>query len=499
MHKLLIKGSAYEILNDLSTINSLEVEIMILQDIIVMVKNLNIKIDAIAIILTAIVCYLSYIKIKENKILEEEKDLWKRKMIIIFIAISYTIIIFDITLLNRGAYRDNNINFNLFTSYKMVLNTFDKSVLRHIILNILMTIPLGILLPFIHNKFHKIRWTMTVGIIFVLAIELIQLTTNSGIFDVDDILNNSIGVLIGYCISMLVLSIKKKSNKNEPPKVLRYMIPILAIASIFLSLFIYGNTKGYGMMTIAGYIKANNKNIDIDMELRDDFSSEEKIVPIYRVQHLSKDETKKIAESFFENINNDSIDLEEDLYDKFAQYELKMEDNKMLLLIKYLGGRYEYTNLSKPIANENTNVDEGLLKEQLSYFNIKIPENSVFREEDDNTYIWKIDKYTYEDSLIDGQLICMSSDDGTIAIIRNDIITYSKEKDVSIISEREAYEKLLEGDAWIFYVNEENKFTEALDIYIDYKLDSKGFFRPVYVFICKGDGEEFEIIVDALK
>lgn len=159
-----------------------------------------------------------------------------------------------------------------------------------------------------------------------------------------------------------------------------------------------------------------------------------------------------------------------------VHYWLKNGNDNMLLMIKSLDGSYLYENFSKLEGTQIVNVDKKDVLEELNYFNIKIPEEAVFTSQDDNSYIWEIDKHVNEDLLTDGKLICIYNDDGTINTIQNNIITYIKISDVHTISEKEAFEKIQKGNAWIYFTHEQISYIEVLNIYMDYKLDSKGFF-----------------------
>lgn len=76
--------------------------------------------------------------------------------------------------------------------------------LRNIILNILLFIPFGYLLP---SMFPKLRWWQVVIIGFCgsLLIELLQLLTRLGYADVDDLINNTLGAAIGFLCYKLFL------------------------------------------------------------------------------------------------------------------------------------------------------------------------------------------------------------------------------------------------------------------------------------------------------
>ena len=73
-----------------------------------------------------------------------------------------------------------------------------------IILNILLFIPFGYLLP---SLFPRLRWWQVIllGLVFSLCIELLQLITKLGYADVDDLINNTLGAAIGFLCYKLIL------------------------------------------------------------------------------------------------------------------------------------------------------------------------------------------------------------------------------------------------------------------------------------------------------
>ena len=91
----------------------------------------------------------------------------------------------------------------------------DAGLLKEIILNILLYIPFGYLLPFLwpalaekkdetHGKKQRFRWfgkipwkVMLIGLLCSTATEVTQLVFHLGLFEYDDILNNTIGCALG--------------------------------------------------------------------------------------------------------------------------------------------------------------------------------------------------------------------------------------------------------------------------------------------------------------
>ena len=74
------------------------------------------------------------------------------------------------------------------------------SSLEGIVLNILLFIPFGFLVPTIWRR----RWTwwkiMLIGLVASFCIEAVQLITRLGFADIDDLMNNTIGAGIGYLL-----------------------------------------------------------------------------------------------------------------------------------------------------------------------------------------------------------------------------------------------------------------------------------------------------------
>lgn len=67
------------------------------------------------------------------------------------------------------------------------------------VLNIIMCVPLGFLVPFIWKDYRRISRTVILGAGFSLMIELSQLITTRAT-DIDDLIANTCGALLGYLV-----------------------------------------------------------------------------------------------------------------------------------------------------------------------------------------------------------------------------------------------------------------------------------------------------------
>lgn len=66
--------------------------------------------------------------------------------------------------------------------------------------NVIGFLPYGFFLPILNPGFRNIWLTGLMGFGFSLSVETIQLVFRVGCFDVDDLILNTLGVVLGYCM-----------------------------------------------------------------------------------------------------------------------------------------------------------------------------------------------------------------------------------------------------------------------------------------------------------
>lgn len=102
--------------------------------------------------------------------------------------------------------------------------------LKNTILNIILFVPLGIMLPFLWRKFRTLRATMLFGFGMSLSIEILQILTYRAT-DINDLIANTFGTVLGYFI-FRVLSrafppIRKFAEKQN--EVFAVILPVLIV------------------------------------------------------------------------------------------------------------------------------------------------------------------------------------------------------------------------------------------------------------------------------
>ncbi len=90
-------------------------------------------------------------------------------------------------------------NFTLFKTIRMYIDySYMLNSFENLVGNIVVFIPFGFLLPYVHERGKNFFVMLLHAFLFVLGIEVFQLFSAFGAFDVDDILLNCFGAVLGF-------------------------------------------------------------------------------------------------------------------------------------------------------------------------------------------------------------------------------------------------------------------------------------------------------------
>ncbi|MFR1851891.1 VanZ family protein [Intestinibacter sp.] len=421
-----------------------------------------------------------------------------KKVIVFCILFCYIVIVIGATIFIRaGVYE--HANLHLFSSYIEAWNNYSKSYWRNIILNILMFVPFGFLLPLFSEKFKKCYITLSLGFLFTLGIETTQYITKRGIFEVDDIMNNFIGALIGYSLVMFILLIiSKEKTKLKSLKLIIYILPTLI--AIFAG---YKINNAYNMQEFGNL--SSNYNYKYDMSkvsLKSNvkiYDNEDKQKMVYKLKRLSADEALEFAENFFEKLETEVDKSNIVIHNNEIMYSSIDDRYKMTVYLN--GGVYNFTDYKCNDKLINQDMDEESVKKVLNDYNVGQYNHSQFEQEIEDreklsSYNFRVDLDEKDNKLIDGYLNINQFN--KILSIYNYIYTYNPYGKYKIISEKEAYNKLKEGK-FNSYELYNIKSILIRSIKLCYQLDSKGYYQPVYRFECTIDGDGRSIFIPALE
>ena len=126
----------------------------------------------------------------------------------------YIVVLLYFTVTGRYSHEEYEYKINFFTSYRWFFQYNGEQVLRQLLINFVMLMPVGFLLPVVINAKHKYLITMALSLLLTVFIETMQLITKCGSFEIDDIINNFVGAVLGMLLYVLCSKlIKPKTNK----------------------------------------------------------------------------------------------------------------------------------------------------------------------------------------------------------------------------------------------------------------------------------------------
>lgn len=109
----------------------------------------------------------------------------------------------DYSLIEYIRSSSNFIPFKTISSYITAMNNGSMNIsipIKNLLGNFIMFLPMGIYLPYCIKKINKVgRFTLAM-MTLLFGIEVTQVVTRKGSFDIDDFILNMAGALIGYRI-----------------------------------------------------------------------------------------------------------------------------------------------------------------------------------------------------------------------------------------------------------------------------------------------------------
>lgn len=108
-------------------------------------------------------------------------------------------------------------NFELFRTIRMYIVHWNDKYLNsfgNLVGNIVAFIPLGCFFPLLFKVAKNGFFCLLLSFLFVFCIELFQLLSAFGVFDVDDILLNCLGAFLGWCLYGTAKRIQRRKSEN---------------------------------------------------------------------------------------------------------------------------------------------------------------------------------------------------------------------------------------------------------------------------------------------
>lgn len=148
----------------------------------------------------------------------------KRRMTAILLFVVYFAVLFYFLFFSERMGRnfsEREYHYNLvpfkeisrFLTYRESLGM--KAVLLNVVGNVIAFVPFGIFLPIFSIRCRKIWLTIYYSFELSLLVELLQLVTRVGSFDVDDLILNTLGGMIGFLLYLLGRQIYRGDEREK--------------------------------------------------------------------------------------------------------------------------------------------------------------------------------------------------------------------------------------------------------------------------------------------
>lgn len=354
--------------------------------------------------------------------------------------------------------------------------------LWQIVLNFCLYIPLGFILAMLYKKPARLKLPLIIAGVSLLN-ELLQYAFAMGSTDIDDLAANTLGGVWG--IALYYLAVKLREKKKPDIKLgLSVAAPFIAVAAVAVCYIIKPlgyieadfNTKGISVHSV--YLSSVNE---------EDFQSEAGvyIAPHYNMKALEK-RTAQIFSGFGETENEKRRDKYDNLLVSYgtnpSYYTWCWDDGRFMFVTMEHGIEMNYPD--EPMIDRVRLIikDCGLeLPEEFCHDDLQI-------EFDEYTINYRF--VPYKDHIYAGELMWVADDD-TLYELKSDVMVLNSANKTQKLAFETFCENLQNGNFRCAGLQgKEVRSLSCEDCRLEYELDTKGYYRPLYRLHCLADGEE---------
>ncbi|MEB2279480.1 VanZ family protein [Lysinibacillus xylanilyticus] len=434
---------------------------------------------------------------------DRKKQVHIKKLVLGAVFIGYIIFVLELTIFGRGTSHYLQMNLQPFSGYIDAWKKYSLRDLQNCIFNILMFVPLGIFLPLISSKFKKFKWLLLIVISATLSIETYQTLSGAGIFELDDLMNNSLGGIIGYQLYRLGASIVHHKKVKIKSLVGNLAIPLL-MGLIFVGMNIVYAQQEFGHLAINAYTKSNMSDVQISTSL--ELSTLPDVAPVYR-KVIKNDE----VESLLQQKLGLSV-LNEHVYRGDREILLENKAGSQYTLFIGSVGYWSlkdnnYTPGQTTLSGQESLVD--MAKAMMDEFAI-LPQDAEMTVLDTGEFTWNLkDSTNLNTDYWTGDIMLDLKQDGSVSSLEYSIHMNQFKREVNILSPAEVYERIRNGEfpqiKYNALVNEEDliiKKGDQLDIQLielSYMYDTKDFYQPIYRVSGKYNGNDWFTLIQARR
>ncbi|WP_286925296.1 MULTISPECIES: VanZ family protein [Lysinibacillus] len=431
----------------------------------------------------------------------DKKQIPIKKLILGAIFVGYTVFVLELTIIGRGTSHYMQMNLQPFSGYIDAWKKYSLRDLQNCLFNILMFVPLGILLPLLIAKFKEFKWLLLVVVGATVSIETYQTLTGAGIFELDDLMNNSLGGIFGYQLYRLAASITHNKKIKMKSLIGNLAIPLL-MGLIFLCMNIVYTQKEFGHLAINAYTKSNMSDVKVSTSL--ELSSASTVAPVYK---------KIIKNEDVEDLLQQKLGLSQvNPQDNMGSGEILVEDKDGIpytLTKNDAEGQWWLTDNNYTPEQTSVIVQEEKAKSLMDKLSI-LPQDAEFTVQENGEFEWKLpDRPDLKRDYWTGDIELGLKQDGHVYSIAYSLHENQFIREVDILSPAEVYERVKNGEfpqiKYNALVQEEDLVIKKGDqieiesIELSHMYDTKGFYQPIYNVSGKFNGNDWFTLIQASK
>ena len=438
-----------------------------------------------ALLVSLCICFLLRLTAwKKAKADRKTKNLW-------FLSIWYFVTLELVVFWGRDwGFMEpmGRLNLHLLENLRDAVRVPGHEVLVQVGLNLLMFIPGGFLLGWLLEKKKGYAVPLTLlGII--LFNESVQYFTGWGGADVDDLLTNMIGGLWGWAVFLLVRNRKQKGAKGLAAAGGVFLPLVLAVG-----LLLAYQLKPWGYLPQDVINDGHLKPKTVDVSAIEDSLPES--LSVYEPLRRDKKDAREAVEKIFSALDIEADFDSENAYDTVVVYRQK--DGPGYIWYWYRGA-FDLNLGSRPVIAPypDMSVPEQTLA-ILADMGYPLPlPAEVLEDPQSGTYTLVYDFTADDGELYDGTLEVTYFEDELLKV-NYDVTQLNEYRTEPALDGAGLIKRLQQGRFTGGYSLDSIDELVCLDCTLDYALDSKGYYRPVYVISCTINGRATEIRVSAI-
>ncbi|MBG9692443.1 hypothetical protein ABD91_16575 [Lysinibacillus sphaericus] len=432
---------------------------------------------------------------------DRHKQIPVKKLLLGAMFIGYIVFVLELTVIGRGTSHYMQMNLQPFSGYIDAWKKYSLRDLQNCLFNILMFVPLGMFLPLLMAKCKEFKWLLLVVVGATASIETYQTLSGAGIFELDDLINNSLGGIIGYQLYKLAVSISNHKKVKVKSLIGNLAIPLL-MGLIFIVMSIVYAQQEFGHLAINAYTKSKMSDVHVSTSL--ELSAASIVAPVFK-KNVKNDDVKDLLQqklgllevSTSNNQDNDETLLEDK---NEVPYTLITNDSE---------GQWWLTENNYTPEQTSAVGQEDKAKSLMDELSL-LPQDAEFAVQENGEFEWTLpDRTDVHKDYWTGDVSLGLKPDGHVYSLTYSLHENQFIREVNILSPTEVYERIKEGDfpqiKYNALVQEEDLIIKKGDhieidsIELSYMYDTKGFYQPIYNVAGKFNGNDWFTLIQARK